>query len=179
MANTKAGPLTIKDARIIFRNFEGREGQYNREGDRNFAVVLDQAQAEILAEDGWNVKFPQPREDGEIRDPYMQVSVSFKNRPPTIVMITSRGRTNLTEGNCVLLDWAEIAMVDMIVHPYEWTVGGRTGVKAYLRSIYVTIREDELELKYADVPEALPAGRDHDIIDAEVIEMPRAIEGRR
>lgn len=32
--------ILLEDVRIIFRNFAGREGMYNREGDRNFAVLL-------------------------------------------------------------------------------------------------------------------------------------------
>ena len=104
-----------------------------------------------MAEDNWNVKWLRPRteEEGEVPQAYLPISVNFKGRPPRIVLITSRGRTNLDENQVETLDWVDIINVDMIVRPYEWTVNGKTGVKAYLQSIYVTIEEDPLELKYS------------------------------
>lgn len=150
--------ILMEGVRITFRNFSGKEGQYNREGDRNFAVLLDDSMANTLAEDGWNVKWLQPREDDEDELPqaYLQVSVNFKGRPPRIVLITSRGRTNLDEDSVEMLDWADIKNVDMIVRPYQWSVNGKSGIKAYLQSIYVTIEEDALEQKYAELDEARP-----------------------
>jgi hypothetical protein len=147
--------VLMEGMRIIFRNFSGKEGQYNREGDRNFAVLLDDPIAERMASDGWNVKWLKPREDldeEEAAQAYLPVSLNFaKGRPPRVVMITSRGRTNLDENMVELLDWADITNVDLIVRPYEWTVSGKSGIKAYLQSIYVTIEEDELEKKYAEL----------------------------
>jgi hypothetical protein len=141
----------MEGVRIIFRNFAGKEGQYNREGDRNFAVLLDDAVANAMAEDNWNIKWLKPRneeEEGETPQAYLPISVNFKGRPPRIVMITSRGRTNLDESQVETLDWVDIINVDLIVRPYEWTVNQKSGVKAYLQSIYVTIEEDPLEIKY-------------------------------
>ena len=145
--------LLIEDARLIFRNFAGKEGKYNREGDRNFCVLLDEQHASELDADGWNIKALRAREEGDPEQPYLQVSVGFKGRPPKIVMITSKGRTTLSEEEIELLDWVDIKKVDLIVRPFNWEVSGKTGVKAYLKSFFVTIEEDELELKYADLEE--------------------------
>ena len=57
--------LKMDNVRIIQPNFAGRGGMYNREGDRNFLVVLDSVDiANELARDGWNVKIKEPREEG-------------------------------------------------------------------------------------------------------------------
>lgn len=148
--------VLMEGVRIVFRNFTGKEGQYNREGDRNFAVLLDDEVANAMDADGWNIKWLKPRENDEeeTQQAYLQVAVNFKGRPPRIVIITSRGRTNLDEDSIEMLDWADIKNVDLIVRPYEWSVNGKTGIKAYLQSIYVTIEEDALELKYAEMDEA-------------------------
>ncbi len=145
--------VLMEGVQIIFRNFAGKEGQYNREGDRNFAVLLDEATAEAMAQDGWNVKVLKPRDDDEeqAEQPYLPVTVNFKGRPPRIVQITSRGRTTLDESMVETLDWVDILNVDLIVRPYEWTVNGKSGIKAYLQSMYVTIEEDPLEAKYAEL----------------------------
>lgn len=147
MSNDKN--VVIEDARIIFRNFSGKEGQYNREGDRSFSVVLPPDIAEKMAEDGWNVRQLNAREEGEEPTPYLQVSVSYKTRPPRVVMMTSKARTSLDEDSVEVLDWTNIAKADMILNPYAWTVNGKSGIKAYLKSLFVTVEEDELELKYS------------------------------
>jgi hypothetical protein len=147
--------VLMEGVRIIFRNFAGKEGQYNREGDRNFAVLLDEKVASAMAEDNWNIKWLRPRSEEEQEEPqaYLPISVNFKGRPPRIVLITSRGRTNLDEDSVETLDWADIINVDLIVRPYEWVVNDKSGVKAYLQALYVTIEEDPLEIKYAELEE--------------------------
>jgi len=147
--------IVMQGVRIILRNFTGKEGEMNREGDRNFGVILDEDVAADLFEKGMNVKRLRPREEdeGDEGTPWLPVSLSFKGRPPNVFMITSRGRTRLGEDEVDLLDWADIANVDLIVNPYHWTVGAKTGVKAYAESVYVTVNEDELALKYGDIPE--------------------------
>ena len=149
MAEKHDGTIMFEGAKLIFLNFSGKEGQYNRAGDRNFCVLLDPELAATLAEDGWNVKTLRAREEGDEPQQYLQVSVGYKGRPPTIVQISSSGRVHLGEDEVEVLDWVDILNADLIVRPYNWEVSGKTGVKAYLKSLYVTIEEDELARKYA------------------------------
>lgn len=146
--------ITFENAQIRFRNFSGVEGKFNAAGDRNFVLLLDFDVAEQMKSDGWNVKYLKPRDEEEEPQPYVQVAVNFKGRPPQVVMITSGGKTPLDESSVGVLDFAEMANVDLIVNPYQWEVNGKTGIKAYLKSIFVTIEENELDKKYVDVPDS-------------------------
>ena len=147
--------ISIANAKIGFRNFSGKEGKFNPAGKRNFCVFLDKDVAERLAADGWNIRWLRPRNEDEESQAYMQVEVSFKNIPPTVEQITHRGKTRLDEDTVGGLDWAELANVDLIIRPYNWQVNASTGVKAYLKAMYVTLNEDEFAEKYDALPEAV------------------------
>lgn len=160
MASRNEDNIILEDKEIIYRNFAGREGPYNQEGDRNFAVLLTEREAKQLTKDGWNVKTREGREEGDETQYYLQVSLKYRARggrelrPPRVVMITSRGRTTLGEDEVEILDWSDILTCDLIIRPFEWTMNGKTGTKAYLQSMFVTIDEDPLERKYADLEDS-------------------------
>lgn len=147
--------LMIEDADVLFRNFAGREMQFNSEGDRNFCVILEPKMAEQMKADGWNVKELRALEEGDAPKQYIQVSVNYgKGRPPQVVIITRRGRIDLGADEVAMLDFADVKNWDIILNPYSWEVNGKKGVKAYLKKAFVTLNEDDLDLKYSDVPDA-------------------------
>lgn len=141
--------LKIENAKILFANFSGEEKAFNPKGRRNFCVLIDPADAQGLIDEGWNVKTLKPREDGDEPLPYLQVAVSFENKPPKVVLITSGGQTLLDEETIGRLDWADIELADVIISPYAWNVSGKSGIKAYLKTAYITLAEDEIEKKYS------------------------------
>lgn len=153
----------VEDASLHWRNFQGREGPYNQAGTKTFCVDVDPDTATAMQADGWNVKFHKAelgeegphivaRHDGVLMDltkPYIPVEARYdKGRKPRIVMITSTARTNLTEDNVEVLDWVDIETVDLICNGSFYEVNGKSGLKAYLKSMFITIREDALERKY-------------------------------
>jgi hypothetical protein len=170
--------LILEDITIAFRNFAGKEDVYNREGDRNFAILLDEDRAAQMEADGWNIKRLKARDDEEFGQPYIQVAVSYKNRPPKIVVITSKGMRPYTEDMVEMLDWVDIETADVTLNPYEWAVNGKSGVKAYVQSLYIKIEEDYLQLKwetYFEDQKQISSGSS-DIIDAEFYEDQKQLE---
>lgn len=145
----EAREIVFENVELIYLNFNGREGPFNSAGEREFGVRLDEKTALDMIEDGWNVKYMKPRDEEDDEDrPWLPVTLKFKYRPPKVWLISSKARTALTEDTVGMLDEIDIKTVDLIVTPYNWQVQDKGGVKAYLKSLYVTINEDPLELKY-------------------------------
>ena len=153
--------LRIEDAKIMFRNFAGREDKFNRAGDRNFAVKIPNDVVDQLKDFGWNIKMIAPHDDFEEPLYYLPVSVSYRNIPPKIVLVTSKKNTPLDEDMIEIIDTMELKTVDLIISPYHWEVNGKKGVKAYLRTGYFVMEEDPFAYKYErEEYNALPPGEE-------------------
>lgn len=143
--------IVIENAKIIFRNFSGRETDYNRSGDRNFNIIIDDSnQAADLKNLGWNVRELTNKNDPDDITYILKVKVRFDMYPPKVYTVTpNKNVTELDESTVGLLDNADIAFVDAIITPYNWERNGEQGVTAYLQKMYVNIEEDALDSKYA------------------------------
>ena len=145
------GILQIDDARIIYRNFSGEGSKFNREGDRNFAVVIDdQDVADALIEEGWNVKIKAPRDEDDSPFMFLPVKIKFNDRGPRVYLKTGDKMNKLDEESIDCLDHVDIIGVDMDIRPYDWEVQDKTGRSAYLQSICVTQEIDRFASRFAD-----------------------------
>ena len=148
--NFRGNILEIEDARIVYRNFSGAPSKFNREGERNFAVVVpNEDLKEALVEAGWTVKIKPPRDENE--DPFMfiPVKVKFNGRGPAAYVESGGSVTRLNEETIDILDDLDIASVDMDLRPFDWEVNGKTGRSAYLHAINVVQNIDRFGARYA------------------------------
>ena len=167
---SKRDNLIIENARLIFRNFAGEEDRFNRAGNRNFSVVIeDPDEAQRLIEDGWNLKLLKPRDPDDLPVHYLPVTVNMGGDfPAKLFLVNGRRRpVPLDEDMVSTLDYSELANVDLTISPYDWDVNGKTGRKAYLKDLYATQVENRLERKYN------PDYDDGIVIDAKEYFIPR------
>lgn len=152
--------FVVEDAIIFRKNFTGREIlPYNRAGSRNFLVGLTEDDARRMLKDGWNVKGIERLEDEEDdRGPFISVQVGFGSRPPLICLINSKGKRYLDEETVSILDSLDFATVDIMCRAHFWDRPNSERIKAYLKTMYVTIEEDFLQRKWAEDIE--PTGDD-------------------
>lgn len=146
------GYLEINDARIIWKNFSGRGDRFNREGDRNFSLVIPtQEDCDALRNDtnkygdGWNVKIKPPREEGDTPFMHMPVKVKFNGRGPNVYLDRGPKREplQLTEETIACLDDMDILSVDLDIRPYDDKLpNGNTFRTAYLSAMKVYQRLD-------------------------------------
>jgi hypothetical protein len=146
--------LSFDNARIINRNFEGRASKYNREGDRNFCVVIDDPDlASRLRDDGWNIKIKPPREEGDDPLTFLSIKIKFDDEHPrlnpAVYLKSGRNMNKLDEESINILDSVDITSVDMDIRPYNYDVNGKTGISAYLLGMCVTQNVNRFEQRFA------------------------------
>lgn len=136
--------FTLEGAEVLYHNFAGIVNEFNKEGKKSFAILLEPGFASQLERDGWHVNYTTPKEEGDVARPFINVKVNFKNRPPRVVMVTPDSMVPLTDHSIGMLDDADIIDVDLtcIGNPWE------RGISCYLQKAFFKINVDILDAKY-------------------------------
>lgn len=144
--------INIEGAMIIWKNFSGERDKFNP-GKRGFSVVIDDTvMADELRQEGWNVKDRPLQEGADDSEQEWTIPVKLNmNRYTQVWLIVGNHKTLLDEDTVSQLDVVDIVNCDISIRPYEWEMNGRTGITAYVDSMYVTIRENKFAEKYADL----------------------------
>ena len=144
--------INIEGATIIWKNFSGERDKFNP-GKRGFSVVIDDAvMADELRQEGWNIKDRPMQEGADPSEQEWTLPVKLNmNRYTQVWLIVGNHKTLLNEDTVAQLDVVDIVDCDISIRPYEWEMSGRTGITAYVDSMYVTIRENKFAEKYADL----------------------------
>ena len=144
--------INIEGATIIWKNFSGERDRFNP-GKRGFSVVIDDAvMADELKQEGWNIKERPLQEGADPSEQEWTLPVKLNmNRYTQVWLIVGNHKTLLDENTVAQLDVVDIIDCDISIRPYEWEMSGRTGITAYVDSMYVTIRENKFAEKYADL----------------------------
>ena len=144
--------INIEGAMIIWKNFSGERDKFNP-GKRGFSVVIDDTvMADELRQEGLNVKDRPLQEGADDSEQEWTLPVKLNmNRYTQVWLIVGNHKTLLDEDTVSQLDVVDIVNCDISIRPYEWEMNGRTGITAYVDSMYVTIRENKFAEKYADL----------------------------
>jgi len=65
-----------------FRNFSGEKTQYNAAGKRTFVIMLDEATGHQLEQEGWHIRWREPRDEMDDPQAMLTVEVKFGDYPP-------------------------------------------------------------------------------------------------
>lgn len=143
--------VTLKNVRLLFRNFSGAKDRFGNEGKRTFCVILPEEAAADLIAQGVNVRRLKPRDEDDEPEPFVKVNVKFGARPPKITVISGKHRTILKdEGSLGTLDWADIQRADIQIR--VWHNPERGFTTCWLNKAFITVQEDELDTMYAEPP---------------------------
>lgn len=116
--------IVFKDPELKFRNFQGIPSKFNKEGKRNFCIVLDMEQASKMDSDGWNVKRLRTRHDG---------TEEFD-----LAILPVHIPADYTLFDAPSLD-LNLYRLEITIRPDYWTHGSETGKRAFVESIKVDL----------------------------------------
>lgn len=160
----QSNKISLNGVQLTFRNAEGAikktmangriKGQFNTNGAKTFAITLNEEQALAMEADGFNVKWPKPREDidpaEDNRQPTLMVTITNsadKQIHHSVSVFVVAGTdvndpgVKLPHENYDQIDDMDIMFADVNMNVYDWEVNGKQGKKVYLQAMKLYIRE--------------------------------------
>lgn len=153
MRMARVNDINITDGEIAYSNFSGRPTQFNPDGGvRTVTFVIPYDAADQLIADGWKIREQQIDDEGHIRY-LLEAKFTFRTRngqprDPKIFIVRNDRLVHMTEETIDTLDRADILSVDAVLGASYWEWGGRSGITAYINSMYITIKDNPVDEKY-------------------------------
>lgn len=147
--------LEIPDAQIKwpFSNFDGRVTMFNTSGERNFNIIIPESEVDRLEADGWSIRRLEGFEEGDPPEYLLKVKISYKYEPPKIFLIKGNRKFRAEERDLSDISRATCERIDVIITPSRWVHGQNSGISAYVKELYATVKESRFEAAYADYEE--------------------------
>lgn len=151
----RVNDINIVNGEIAYSNFSGRPTTYKPEGGvRTVTFVIPSDAAPELQEAGWKIRRQEFPNDPDREPRYLlEATLTFRTRngqlrDPKIFIVRPDSLVHVTEETVDTLDRAEIVNADAVLGPYYWENGNKRGIKAYVNSLYITVKENPIDEKY-------------------------------
>lgn len=147
--------VELEDVKVkwAFSHFDGRADTFNDEGDHNFTIILPEETAQQLMQEGWNVREKEGYEEGDPPEFQLKVKISYRFEAPKIYLIKNGRKFRADERDLSDIRRDTCEQIDVIITPSRWVNGNRTGITAYAKELYATVRESRFASKYSDLEE--------------------------
>lgn len=148
--------IEIEDAQVKwgFSHFDGRSDTFNDEGDHNFTIIIPEKDAKRLLEDGWNIRKFEGREEGDPPEYTLKVKISYRFEPPKIYLIKGQRKFRAKEPDLADIKRSTCDKLDVIISPSPWVNGPNSGISAFVKEMYATVKQSRFSESYADFEEA-------------------------
>ena len=148
--------VRFDNADIIFKHFGGEKDDFHTEGQRDFAIRIDEEEARYLADKGLNVKPFTSKDPDEPPMFYVKVKLRYgvrddgTERGPIINTYTDKVKRELNKSNVGMLDRARILDADVVTHIYRRQNNGKPTATLTLDILHAVIKERRYDDPYAN-----------------------------
>jgi hypothetical protein len=151
--------IILENGMIAYRNFSGRPTEYKPEGGiRTVTFVIPDEWADDLRNDGWKIRYEEKKERFLLEATVLYRTKDGRPKDPKVFIVRDDNKLiHMTEETVGELDSADIVSVDAVIGPSRYNFGGKTGIKAYVNSLYIKIRENPIERKYRQMLDDMDA----------------------